>query len=67
MEKKIGEIFSYNGQLIKVIKSKPDDCEGCAFHNRAECAASLTEIGSCSGNYRSDGKFVKFLSVEGMS
>lgn len=67
MEKKVGEFFEYDGQLIKTIKSKPNDCEGCAFHNSAECAASLTEIGSCSGNYRSDGKFVKFILVEGMS
>ena len=35
MERKIGEIFTYNGRLYQVVKSY--SCEGCVFDGKFEC------------------------------
>ena len=32
MERKIGEIFTYNGKIYQVVKS--DTCTNCAFRER---------------------------------
>lgn len=49
MERKVGEIFTYESKTYKVIKG--DGCIGCSFVNR--CYDFLYKIhGSCSNLYR---------------
>ena len=63
MERKIGEIFTYNGKTYKVIKGC--GCIGCSFVNR--CYNLLYEIhGSCSNLYRKDNISVVFKEINNM-
>lgn len=60
MERKIGEIFEYEGKYYRVVESKLNlCCHYCAF--RKSCENKITKVtGSCIGSYRSDRKNVFF-------
>ena len=63
MERKIGEIFTYNDKTYKVIKGR--GCIGCSFVNR--CYTFLYKIhGSCSSIYRKDNVSVVFKEINNM-
>lgn len=63
MERKIGEVFTYNGKTYQVIKGC--GCIGCSFVNR--CYNFLYKIhGSCSNIYREDNISVVFKEVNNM-
>ena len=63
MERKVGEIFTYNGKTYKVIKDC--GCIGCSFVNR--CYNFLYKIhGPCSNIYREDNISVVFKEIEDM-
>lgn len=63
MERKIGEIFKYNGEWYQCVEQpeKYDKtvCALCAFQGNGNC-----ELDRCSGTYRSDKKFVIFKKLE---
>lgn len=60
MERKIGEIFEYEGELYQCVQQDDfDDCEGCAFYEE-DCS----RVGLCSGEYRKDGQPVIYRKVE---
>ena len=63
MERKIGEIFEYNGEWLQCVEQpeKYDKtvCAICDFHGIGNC-----EIDKCSGTYRSDKKSVIFKKLE---
>ena len=63
MERKIGEIFEYNGEWYQCLEQpkKYDKtvCALCAFQGNGNC-----ELDRCSGTYRSDKKFVIFKKLE---
>jgi len=63
MERKIGEIFEYNGEWLQCVEQpkKYDKtvCALCAFQGNGNC-----ELDRCSGTYRSDKKFVIFKKLE---
>ena len=64
MERKVGEIFEYNGELYQCVEQpKQYDCatvfELCAFSAVGNC-----ELDKCSGTYRSDSKSVIFKKLE---
>ena len=64
MERKVGEIFEYNGEWYQCVEQpKQYDCatvfELCAFSAVGNC-----ELDKCSGTYRSDGKSVIFKKLE---
>ena len=63
MERKIGEIFTYNGKTYQVIKS--DRCIDCAFRERV-CSLLKSYIGLCISNIRSDNTNVIFKEVNNM-
>ena len=44
MERKIGEIFTYNDKMYQVVKS--DICENCAFREN-DCSILRSRIGLC--------------------
>ena len=63
MERKIGEIFKYNGEWYQCVEQpeKYDKtvCAICDFHGIGNC-----ELDKCSGTYRSDKKSVIFKKLE---
>lgn len=60
MERKIGEIFEYNGEWYQCIPDTTDDnCNNCFFQ---KSCSSIT--GDCSSTARSDGKSVAFKNLE---
>ena len=60
MERKIGEIFEYNGEWYQCIPDTTDDnCNNCFFQ---KCCSDIT--GYCSSTARSDGKSVAFKKLE---
>lgn len=63
MERKLGEVFTYNGKTYQVIKGC--GCTGCSFVNK--CYNFLYKIhGSCSNIYRKDNISVVFKEVNNM-
>ena len=62
MERKIGEIFEYNGEWYQCVE-QPDCigevCKICSFSDTGNCALDI-----CSGAYRSDNKNVIFKKLE---
>lgn len=63
MERKIGEVFTYEGKTYKVIKGC--GCTGCSFVNK--CYNFLYKIhGNCSNIYRQDNISVVFKEINDM-
>lgn len=59
-ERKIGEIFEYNGEWYQCVKG--NTCNDCAFY-RSSCG-SLNCKGSCRYNFRKDATNVIFKKLE---
>ena len=62
MERKIGEIFEYNGEWYQCVEQPNyigDVCKVCSFSGIGNC-----ELDECSGTYRSDKKSVIFKKLE---
>lgn len=67
MEKKIGEIFKYDGVALITIEDKNNDgCKECYFFNGNICTAESDQYILCSALCRYDNKNVTFKKVEGM-
>lgn len=63
MERKIGEIFTYNGKMYQVVKS--DICENCAFREN-DCSIIRSRIGLCVSSIRTDKTNVIFKEINNM-
>lgn len=63
MERKIGEIFTYNGKTYQVVKS--DMCMDCAFKEN-ECSILRSRIGLCTTGTRSDKTDIVFKEIKDM-
>ena len=63
MERKIGEIFTYNGKMYHVVKS--DICENCAFRKN-DCSILRLHIGLCVSSTRFDKTNVVFKEINNM-
>ena len=61
MERKIGEIFEYNGEWYQCLEEKC--CNGCVFRD-AKCDDARKILGNCSVRNRSDKKSVIFKKLE---
>lgn len=67
MEKKIEEIFKYDGVALITIEDKNNDgCKECYFFNGNICTAESDQYILCSALCRYDNKNVTFKKVEGM-
>ena len=62
MERKIGEIFTYNGKLYQVVEST--NCDNCAFMQRADCNSVNKILGNCSFITRTDNTSVIFKEIK---
>ena len=61
MERKIGEIFEYNGEWYQCIVG--NGCKNCAFYER-KCNDNNDPIGDCCAQRRKDNKEVIFKKLE---
>ena len=61
MERKIGEVFKYNGKKY-IVKEINEGCEGCAFYYN--CIEPGSIIGNCAKTHRSDNKSVIFVEYK---
>ena len=64
MERKIGEIFEYNGEWYQTVEAPIDEhscngCQGCKGTGGPHIFG-----GECNGNVRKDNKFVIFKKLE---
>lgn len=68
MERKVGEIFDFEGKKLKVeIANEIDWCEGCFFYDK-KCNDSEMEniLGSCLNRGRKDSENVIFKDITDM-
>ena len=66
MERKVGEIFEYNGEWYQCIHTKSFGCENCdlATKSNIHCSDVFDIRGECLSCYRKDGKSVIFKKLE---
>ena len=61
MERKIGEVFEFEGRKYKVVETDMCTCEGCAFNHTWDL--HFCDNG-CTANERTDGADVIFVEVK---
>lgn len=64
MERKLGEIFTYNGKTYKVVPNSISSCEGCAFKASCFCSADYNIVGECFKYLRNDKTRIIFKEVK---
>ena len=64
MERKLGEIFTYNDKTYQVVESIR--CDGCAFNRSVKCSTIREPLGSCDSIKRKDGINVVFKLINNM-
>ena len=64
MERKIGEIFTYNGKLYQVVKGF--SCNGCAFIKNGNCYLADKLLGPCAYTERTDKTSIIFKLINNM-
>ena len=63
MERKIGEIFIYNGKKLQCVEDHLDICDRCYYFNRYGCNDKHIR-GECSKNLRKDHKSIIFVELK---
>ena len=64
MERKVGEVFTYNGKTYQVVKS--DTCKDCAFSNIGCNSFQTLVAGTCIPEGRKDNINVAFREINNM-
>lgn len=66
MERKVGEIFEYNGEWYQCIHTKSLGCENCDLATKSDihCSDVFEIRGECLSCYRKDGKSVIFKNLK---
>ena len=64
MERKIGEVFQYEGKTYQVVESIR--CDGCAFNRSTKCSTIREPLGSCDPIRRKDRINVVFKEINNM-
>lgn len=64
MERKLGEVFTYNGKIYKVVPNPVFSCEGCAFKASCFCSADSNIVGKCFKYLRNDKTRIIFKEVK---
>ena len=62
MERKLGEVFTYNGKTYQVVKGS--ECENCDI--RWYCISASSIAGTCFRGYRSDNTDIIFKEINNM-
>lgn len=64
-ERKVGEIFEYQGKKLKVVETKGSICNNCYFENRECSNENISKVcGACLRETRTDNKPVIFMEVK---
>ena len=64
-ERKIGEIFNYDGKTLEVVETKSDTCYNCYFKEKTgRCSRIKSKTGVCDIIKRSDRRPVIFVEVK---
>ena len=64
MERKIGEVFEYEGKKLQVVETANNLCFDCYFFDGVNCQRTEREGGECSDLKRADYKPVIFVEVK---
>lgn len=64
MERELGEVFTYNGELYQVVKSSL--CNDCAFMKNSSCYTVNELLGPCDYTKRTDKINVIFKKINNM-
>ena len=64
MERKIGEVFEYEGKKLKVVETAKNLCFDCYFFDGVNCQKTFRECGKCEQGARSDYKPIIFVEVK---
>lgn len=62
MERKVGELFTVNGETLVTVEEDSQFCYNCHFFQKSKCDSS--DQGSCISRERSDGRGVIFKKVK---
>ena len=62
MERKVGEVFEFEGRKLKVEKAKPNSCTGCGLLNE-NCFDKRAITGECVDEFRDDETDVIFKDI----
>lgn len=62
MERKVGELFTVNGETLIVVEEDSEFCYDCYLFQKGKCDSS--DQGSCISRERSDGRGVIFKKVK---
>lgn len=62
MERKVGELFTVNGETLIVVEEDSEFCYNCYLFQKGKCDSS--DQGSCISRERSDGRGVIFKKVK---
>ena len=62
-ERKVGEVFEYQGKKLKVVETAKNLCFDCYFFDGINCQRTEREGGECSNLKRADYKPVIFVEV----
>ena len=63
MERKIGEIFEYDGNKLRVEACENSNCSNCYFEELCP-NINLDIVGNCESTDRQDKSNVKFIAIE---
>ena len=64
-ERKIGEIFNYDGKTLEVVETKSDTCYNCYFKEKTgRCSRIKSKTGACDMIKRTDRRPVIFVKVK---
>ena len=64
MERKIGEVFDFEGKKLKAIETHTGTCYGCFFKKNCVRSKVIPVAGQCYCNERTDKKQVIFVEAE---
>lgn len=65
MERRVGEVFTYNGKTYQVVKNTVL-CDGCAFLENSACSRLQIILGKCGHAQRTDHEEVIFKEIKNM-
>lgn len=65
MERRLGEVFTYNGKTYQVVKNTVL-CNGCAFLENSACSRLQIILGKCGHAQRTDHEEVIFKEIKNM-
>ena len=63
-ERKVGEVFEFEGKKLKVVETADNICFDCYFFDGVNCQRTEKEGGECSEYKRADYKPVIFMEVK---